>query len=112
MAINFGDTIMEGSIEPEARVQQPVQDNSGAMLAEAFAPAARAVGAIAGSIFKQGQEDANTKILTQYENDLLNIADAVDQDAMTRDEAMIQARALRRQYLSNAPALQDDLALS
>lgn len=108
MAINFGDTIMEGSIEPTARVQQPVQDNSGAVLAESLGGAARAVGAIAGSIFKQGQEDANSKILTQYENDLLNIADAVDQDAMTRDEAMIQARALRRQYLSNAPALQDD----
>lgn len=108
MAINFGDTIMEGSIEPTARVQQPVQDNSGAVLAESLGGAARAVGAIAGSIFKQGQEDANSKILTQYENDLLDIADAVDQNTMSRNEAMIKARNLRRQYLSNAPALQDD----
>lgn len=108
MAINFGDTIMEGSIEPNVRVQQPVQDNSGAVLAQALAPAARAVGAIAGSIFQQGQQDANAKILTQYENDLLNIADAVDQNAMSRNEAMIKARNLRRQYLANAPALQDD----
>lgn len=108
MAINFGDTIMEGGIEPTARVQQPVQDNSGAVLAESLGGAAKAVGAIAGSLFQQGQQDANTKILTQYENDLLNIADAVDQEAMSRNEAMIQARALRRQYLANAPGLQDD----
>lgn len=108
MAINFGDTIMEGSIEPTARVQQPVQDNSGAILAESLGGAAKVAGAIAGSLFQKGQEDANTKILTQYENDLLNIADAVDQESMTRNEAMIQARALRRQYLANAPALQED----
>lgn len=107
MAINFGDTILEGGIEPEARVQNPVQDDSGAVLAQALAPAAEAIGAIAGSIFKSGQEDANAKILTQYENDLLDLADAVDQ-GLDRNEAMIKARALRRQYLSNAPALQDD----
>lgn len=108
MAINFGDTIMEGSIEPSVQVQNPVQDNSGAVLAEALRPAAAAVGQIAGSIFKGQQEDANGKILSQYENDLLDLADAVDQGAMDRNEAMIKARNLRRQYLANAPALQDD----
>lgn len=115
MAINFGDTIMEGSIEPSAKVQAPVMDNSAAVaasagtaLAEGLAPALNMAGRIAGSIFKQGQDDANSKILTQYENDLLDIADSVDQGTITRNEAMIKARNLRRQYLSNAPALQDD----
>lgn len=107
MAVNFGDTLMEGSIEPTVRVQAPVEDNSGAVLAQALAPAARNIGAIAGSIFAQGQADANAKILTDYENELLNLADAVDQ-GLSRNEAMIKARNLRRQYLANAPALQDD----
>lgn len=108
MAINFGDTIMEGSIEPSVQVQAPVQDNSGAVLANALRPAAAALGQIAGSIFKGQQEDVNSKILSQYENDLLDIADSVDQGVMDRNEAMIKARNLRRQYLANAPALQDD----
>lgn len=108
MAINFGDTLMEGSIEPSVKVQAPVQDDSGAVLANALAPAAQALGQIAGSIFKNGQEDKNAKILVSYENDLLNLADAVDQGSIGRNEAMIKARNIRRQYLSNAPALQTD----
>lgn len=107
MAINFGNTIMEGEITPSVAVQAPVQDNSGAVLAEALAPAARAVGQIAGTIFQQGQENANGKILTAYESDLLDLADAVDQ-GMDRNEAMIQARSLRREYLGNAPGLQTE----
>jgi len=108
MAVNFGDTLMEGSIEPSVRVQAPVEDNSGAMFAKAFAPAADFLGQVAGSVFKQGMENENAKILTAYENELLDLADAVDQNTIGRNEAMIKARNIRRQYLANAPALQDD----
>jgi uncharacterized protein (TIGR02594 family) len=108
MAINFGNTIMEGGIEPSVRVQNPVQDDSGAVLANSLAPVAQFVGQAAGSIFKAQQQNATSKILTSYENDLLNLADAVDQESMTRNEAMIHARNLRRQYLGNSPDLQAD----
>lgn len=107
MAANFGDTIMEGAIAPSVKVQAPVEDNSGAILAEGFAGAAKVIGATVGDIFNRGQEDASAKILSAYENDLLDLADAVDQ-GQDRDWAMTQARLLRRQYLSNAPALQED----
>lgn len=109
MAINFGDTIMEGGIAPSVAVQNPVQDDSGAVLAESLGGAAKAIGQIAGSIFQQGQVDANTKILTSYEQELLDLADTVEQGGMNRNEAMMRARAIRSQYLSNAPALQTDL---
>lgn len=108
MAINFGDTSMEGAITPSVAVQNPVQDDSGAVLAESLGGAAKAIGAIAGSIFQQGQTDAKTKILTAYEQELLDLADSVEQGAMNRNEAMTRARALRGQYLSNSPALQED----
>lgn len=107
MAINFGDTIMEGGIEPSVTVQAPVEDNSGAILARGFAPAAEAIGGSVGGIFKANQEDANSKILTSYENELLDLADAVNQK-MSRNEAMIRARNLRREYLANSPSLQTD----
>jgi hypothetical protein len=108
MAVNFGDTLMEGSIEPTVKVQAPVQDDSGAMLANALAPAAEFLGQVAGGVFKSNIENENAKILTAYENELLDLADAVDQNSISRNEAMIKARNIRRQYLSNAPALQDD----
>lgn len=111
MAINFGDTIMEGGIEPSVRVQAPVQapapDRSSEVFANAMAPVFGTLGQMAGTVWKNGQTDAKTKILSSYENDLLNLADFVDQGG-DRNEAMIRARNLRRQYLANSPQLQDD----
>ncbi len=112
MAIDFGNTIMEGGIEPSVRVQAPVQapapDRSGEVLANSMGGVAETIGSIAGSIFKQSQVDASTKVLTGYENELLDIADAIDQGVMEKEEGMLKARNLRRKYLSNAPALQTE----
>src|SRR5690606_23671649 len=108
MATNFGNTYMEGSIEPSVRVQAPVQDNSGAVLANALAPAAGQLGAIVGSIFKGKQEDASNRILVDYEMELLDLGDAVTQGSMNKTEASMHARNLRRKYLGLAPALRDD----
>lgn len=112
MAINFGDTIMEGGIEPSVRVQSPVEapapNRSGEVFAKAISPVFETAGAIAGSIWKNGQQDAKAKILSSYENELLDLADFVDQGG-DRNEAMIRARTLRRGYLANSPELQDDL---
>lgn len=107
MAINFGDTIIEGGIEPTVKVQAPVQDDSGAALAGGFKAAANAIGGTLGSIFKGQQDNQKAGILVAYENDLLNLADAVDQGLST-SEAMLKARVLRSKYLANAPALQAD----
>lgn len=107
MAINFGNTYMEGSIEPSVKVQAPVQDNSGAVLASALAPAANAIGGMVGSIFKGQQDAANSKFLVDYEMELLDLADAVDQ-GMDKTRATLLARNLRRKYLGMAPGLQDD----
>jgi hypothetical protein len=107
MAIDFGNTIMEGGIAPSVQVQSPVEDNSGAILAKGLAPVAGAVGGIVGSIFKANQEDATAKVLTQYENEHLDLADMVDQ-GMDPNEARIRARALRREYLANFPSLQSE----
>jgi len=107
MAINYGNTIIEGGIEPSVAVQAPVQDDSGAVLANGLAPVFETVGKIAGSIFQQNQENANGEVLISYENELLDLADAVDQ-GMDKDEALLHARAVRRSYLSNAPGLQTE----
>lgn len=115
MPINFGNTIMEGGIEPSVRVQNPVQDDSGAVrasisgtIAQSLAPAAQVAGQIAGTIFQQNQQNESNQILVRYENDLLDLADAVDQGSLDANAAMIRARNIRRQYLGNAPALQTD----
>jgi hypothetical protein len=111
MAINFGDTIMEGGIEPSVRVQAPVEapapNRSSEVFANAMNPVFGTLGAMAGAMWKNGQDDAKTKILTSYENDLLDIADFVDQGG-DRNEAMIRARTLRRGYLAQSPSLQGD----
>lgn len=107
MAINFGDTIMEGGIEPSVRVQAPVQDDSGAILAQSLGGAAKTIGAIAGSIFQQNQVSGEDKILSTYQSDLLDLADDVDQ-GMDKGEALIRARAMRREYLANSPSLRED----
>lgn len=112
MAINFGNTIMDGGIEPAVRVQAPVEapppDQSGEIFAKALGPVAATIGQMAGSIFQQNQVDGKSKILSQYELDLLNLADAADQ-GIPRSEIMLKARTLRAQYLSNSPSLQADL---
>lgn len=115
MAVNFGDTIIEGGIEPSVKVQSPVQDNSAAVLAQGqarawneFGGALSAIGGIAGSIFKANQEAQGNSVLVRYENDLLDLADAVEQGTMKTNEAMVRARNIRRQYLGNSPALQTD----
>src|SRR5688572_15887349 len=108
MAINFGDTIMEGGIEPSVKPQSPVQDDSGAVLAEGLGSVASALGQIAGGIFKQNQTDGKAKVLSQYELELLDLVDDAEQ-GMDHSEVMIRARALRAQYLSNSPSLQSDL---
>lgn len=109
MAVNFGNTIMEGDIAPSVRVQNPVQDDSGAVLGKALAPAAAAIGEIAGSIWKGQQDDANNRFLSGFETKLLDYATAVDQGELTQREAMLLARTEYQQMITSAPALRDDL---
>lgn len=108
MAVDFGNTGMEGGIAPSVTVQNPVQDDSGAVLANGLAGAAQWAGQMAGGIFKQQDDNAQFKVLNNYENDFLTIVDSYEQGVYTQQEAMLRARALRSQYLSNAPALRDD----
>lgn len=108
MAVDFGNTYMEGSIEPTVKVQAPVQDDSGAVLAQALAPAANAIGGVIGGIFKQSQQDDANKVLVDYELRNLRYAEAVAQGQMDPNEFRIRAMALRREFLSRAPALQED----
>src|SRR5215217_725877 len=109
MAVNFGNTLMEGEITPSVAVQNPVQDDSGAVLAKGLGSAAQAIGQVAGSIFQQQQTDGKSKILAQYEMDLLDLADDVSQGTYDTVAARNRAAVLRRQYLSMAPELQGDL---
>jgi uncharacterized protein (TIGR02594 family) len=108
MAVDFGDTIINSTVQPDVAVQNPVEDNSGAILASSLGGAFNAIGAIAGTIFKESQDKDNNSVLVNYENDLLDLADAVEQGSMKTNEAMVRARQIRRQYLGNAPALQAD----
>lgn len=108
MVINFGDTIMEGGIEPSVRVQAPVQDDSGAVLAQGLGGAAKAIGAIAGTLFKQNEANAADKINTNFQNELSMLADDVSQGTMDSNEAMTRARVILREYSSNNPSLRED----
>lgn len=108
MAVNFGDTQMEGRIEPSVRQQAPVDDQSGAILARGLGNTLETIGGALGSVFGAASKVNGNKILVDYENELLDLADAVDQGSLSKNEAMIRARAMRRQYLANAPGLQDD----
>jgi hypothetical protein len=108
MAVNFGDTIMEGGIAPSVAVQAPVQDNSGAILAESLGGVAKTVGAIAGSIFQQNEASAADKINTDFQNALSYLADDVAQGAMDNTEAMTRARVILREYSANNPSLRED----
>jgi len=112
MAVDFGNTIIEGEIAPSVAVQNPVQDDSGSMIANAFAPAAKLVGQVAGSVFAQQAEDGKYQMLNDYENESLDVIDAYEQGKFGpngKQEAMLRLRNIRSQYLANAPALRDDV---
>jgi hypothetical protein len=109
MAVNFGDTILEGGIEPAAKVQKPVQDDSGAVLANAMAPVAAGIGEMLGGIFKGQQENSDNLILNRFEEELSTLADAVEQGQLDPTNVMSHARHIRAKYLSNAPNLRDKL---
>lgn len=109
MAVDFGNTIMEGSIEPSVRVQQPVQDDSEAVLANGLAPAAKTFGGILGGIFKNQQEDAGAKFIARFDNELINLSNSVSQGELDPQSAMIRARALYSQYQAQSPGLVKEL---
>lgn len=109
MAANFGDTIIEGSIAPTVAVQAPVQDDSGAVLAQALQPSAKAIGAIAGSIFEGGIASKKATVLSELNNKWTDYADAVDQGAMTQSEARMRIRRDFRETTANDPTLYEDV---
>jgi len=109
MAVNFGDTIIEGSIEPTVRVQAPVEDNSAAVFAQAMQPVAATVGSMIGSIFESNQANKRTSLLSELNNRWVDIADAVDQGQLTRQQARARIRQTFREYTANDPTLYEDI---
>ncbi len=102
MPVNFGNTIFEGGITPEVQRQNPVQDDSGAVLAESLGGAFKAAGSIFGSIVKNQMGNASNGVLNGYRQDLLKLADAADQ-GMKPSEVRLKSRALLSQYIANNP---------
>jgi hypothetical protein len=99
---DFGNTLFEGSILPEVQRQEPVQDNSGAVLAEGLRGAFNTVGSIFGSMAGQAKAGQTNSILNAYRQDLLKLANAAEQ-GMGLQEMRMRSRALLSQYISNNP---------
>jgi len=101
----FGNTLFEGGIAPEVQRQAPVEDNSGAMLAESLGGAFQTAGSIFGQMIKGGQEADTNRILSDYRQEVVRIANAVDQRSLKAGAARTHVRAKYLEYVSNNPAL-------
>lgn len=106
--VDFGDTIIEGEIEPTPLVE-PVRDQSGEYLAQGLGQVFSDVGTIFGSVMKGNQDAANNGVLNSYRQEVTLLADSVDQGGLGRQAARTRMRALYTQYLSDNPALGGEL---
>lgn len=104
----FGNTLFEGGIAPEVQRQAPVEDNSGAMLAESLGGAFQTAGSIFGQMIKGGQEADTNRILSDYRQEVVRIANAVDQGSLKASAARTHVRAKYLEYISNNPALAEE----
>lgn len=109
MVANFGNTIIEGGIEPEVKVQEPVSDQSGAVLARGMQSVFADVGGIIGGVFKGNQEKEQSGILFNLQNQWLDVADAVEQGQLTQPQARTLIRNSFRTATANDPGLYEDI---
>lgn len=114
--VNFGNTAFEGALEPGDKVVEPVRDNSGLYLAEgavaAFNDVNKAVEVsipLFGAAFKAEQTAKSNGILNTYQQEVLRIADAVDQGSINPPAARMRLRALNSQYVANNPTILKDI---
>lgn len=109
MAIDFGNTIMEGQIAPSVQVQAPVQDNTAAVFGDALQSVGNTAGKIFGTMIAGNIANERAGILSEVNNRWLDIADAVDQGALSQQQARMLIRQSFREYTANDPTLYEDL---
>lgn len=105
----FGNTLFEGAITPEVQRQAPVENNSGAVLAESLGGAFQTAGSIFGTLVKGNQEEEANRVLNEYRQEGARLANAVDQKAITLSAARTRMRAKYVEYVSNNPGLADEI---
>lgn len=104
----FANTAFEGSIQPSVALQNPVENNAGAALFNAVGEG------IANSAdhFKAAVAQShapNYSVLTNYEDEVNGIADAVDQGKYTVQQARMKLRSTTNQYVANYPSMISDI---
>ncbi len=123
MPLDYSDTAFSGELAPEALVTKPVADESGIVLQEGRAMAAGQVSkgfnAIAEgvatavpffkSVFEQQAADKKSGVLNAFQQEVLLIADGVDQGAISVPAARMRLRKLNSEYTANNPSLLEDL---
>lgn len=100
----FEDSGITTKIEPAVQQNSPVVNNSGAYLADAVK---QGIGD-ATSIFGMYNTLNNNKVLTDYREQVLQVADAAQQ-GLNPNAANMRVRAIYRQFIANNPNLADQI---
>ena len=106
--------------EGSASVQTPVQDPGISSLLSAGSNILDSLGSMAGAaqknykeeakaLLKQQIEDTNNQTLSNFSQDQLKIAEAVEMGDMSSAQARSRMRANLTNYIANNPALTQDL---
>lgn len=109
MAVNFGDTLPQNQIAPEAVVQEPVVNRGIERAAGIMADSLQTVGQYVGGMFGSQKLDSRAKYLSNLNDQWLDYADAVEQNRMSMAEARMRMRADFRQATADDPSAFADL---
>ena len=123
MALDYSNTAFDGQISPEVAIVKPVEDVSSITAAQGREMAAGQVSkgfnAIAEgvatavpffkSVFEQQAADKKSAVLNAFQQEVLLIADGVDQGAISVPAARMRLRKLNSEYVANNPSLLEDI---
>lgn len=109
MAANFGDTLPQGELAPEAVVQEPVVNRGIERAAGLLQNTAQTVGYQAGSMFGGNALQGRASFLSSLQTKWLDYADAVEQGSLDPSQARIMMRADFREAVANDPTAFNDI---
>lgn len=113
--VDFGNTVFEGRLQPTVPVVEPVTDNSDIFRLQGETKAFDALSSGVSSAipwfqahFSAGAEAQKNAILNQYQQEVLLIADAVEQ-GLAVPAARMRLRALSASYTADNPSMTGEL---
>lgn len=106
---DFSQTQIQ-EIPLDVRPHEGVSDKSGAIALQGIANAISGIGSIVSNQRANKQKQIQQGVLNQYQQELLTLANGVEQGTISSREAKTRSRAIFSQYSSDYPSLSGDIS--